>query len=236
MRLFLIILTIISLVPIAQAGTRVDWDALRDPKASQFEDPFAALSLRELRSLGTVLRLRQRLSKSDVSAETRPQIEQRLENEEAKLAVSGVDTDGLLAQRQAIARKRAKAALAGNPALADRDVEITGYVIPVLEEDGSARSGYLVPEYGMCSHMPAPDPNQMIRYHLNSDWQADKIYQRVVLSGRLGLELTRQTINLLDGEVDMIAAFEMEVSSVRAHKGPVNPNFDRTLQSYPVHQ
>ena len=236
MRLFVIMLTIISLASFAQAGTQVDWDELRDPKASQFDDPFATLSIRELRSLGTVLRLRRQLSEADVAAESRPQMKQRLENEEAKLAVSGVDTDGLLAQREEIARKRAKAALSGNPALASKDIEITGYVIPVLEEDGSVRSGYLVPEYGMCSHMPAPDPNQTIRYRLNSDWQADEIYQRVVLSGRLGLEATRQTINLLDGDVDMIAAFEMEVSNVRPLNGPLNRNWERTLQSYPVHQ
>lgn len=232
MRALLVLILLMGLALPVQAATSVVWEDLKDPAAARFDDPFAALSISELRLLGTVLRLRKRLADSDVSPEARPRMEQRLENEEAKLAVRGVDTDGLLAQRKTIARKHAEGALAGNPALSGQDVTITGYVIPVLDEDGSARSGYLVPEYGMCSHVPAPDPNQMIRYDLNTDWQAEEIYQRVRLSGRIGLRMTRQTINLLDGEVEMISAFEMDVRNVE----PVdyaNPSIeDRSFRSF----
>jgi hypothetical protein len=214
------------------AVTPVHWEDLKDPEATRFDDPFAALSLNELRSLGTVLRLRKQLGESGVTEEARLRIEQKLANEEAKLAVSGVDADALLTQREAIGRKRAQAALAGNPALSGAEIAITGYVIPIIEEDGIARTGYLVPEYGMCSHVPAPDPNQMIRYRLENDWQADRIYQKVRLTGRIGLTLSRQTINLLDGQVEMISAFELEAHAVQSLEGS-GPDVDaRSFRSF----
>jgi len=211
-----IVLTLLALLSPARAAAPVTWDELKDPAAGTFEDPFAALSVHQLRSLGTVLRLRQRLQEHDVAAEARPRMEQRLRAEEAKLATAGVQTDWLLSQRQEIGKKRAAAALAGNPALAGREVAITGYVIPVAGPDGSLAGGYLVPGAGMCSHMPAPDPNQMIRYTLSTNWEAGYVYEPVLLTGTLALKTTKQEISLLDGQVDMLAAFEMEVTEVRS--------------------
>ena len=113
--------------------------------------------------------------------------------QEAQLAAAGVPTDKLLSQRFEVAKKRAAASLAGNKALAGRDIEITGYVIPV-QEPGSDEviAGYLVPEQGMCSHMPAPDPNQMIRYRLSTGWRAEYVYEPVRLIGRLSLKTSRK--------------------------------------------
>ena len=201
----------------AFAAMPVRWDQLKDPEAAAYEDPFAALSGTELRSLGTVLRLRQQLDETAETDADRSTLKRRLQQEEARLAAAGVPTDKLLSQRFEVAKKRAAASLAGNKALAGRDIEITGYVIPV-QEPGSDEviAGYLVPEQGMCSHMPAPDPNQMIRYRLSTGWRAEYVYEPVRLTGRLSLKTTRQEITLLDGQVDMIAAFEMEVTGAQS--------------------
>lgn len=209
--------------PGAHAAQPILWEDLKDPAAAAFEDPFAALGIHQLRALGTVLRLRLRLEEGPVGAKDRPGIEQQLRSEEAKLAAAGVDVDGLLSQRHEVGRKRAAAALAGNPDLAGREVAITGYVIPVSGPDGTVTTGYLVPGAGMCSHMPAPDPNQMIRYRLSNGWQAQEIYEPVLLSGTLSLKTTRQEITLLDGQVEMLAAFEMDVSDVRSLEGQEPP-------------
>lgn len=202
--------------PHAIAAKPVVWPDLKDPMASSFEDPFAALNIRELRSLGTVLRLRQQLKQPGFEGSARREAEARLSNEEAKLAAAGIQTDWLLSQRKEIGKQRAKAALKGNAGLEGVEISITGYVIPVEPaEGGRTMTGYLVPEAGMCSHMPAPDPNQMIRYKLDTDYVAREIYEPVELTGRLSLALTRQEITLLDGQVEMLAAFEMDVTNVR---------------------
>jgi len=216
-RLFLCLLMILTATPAAFAATQVNWEDLKDPKAAAFDDPFAALSIHQLRALGTILRLRQQLQDGTVAAEARSKVKRRLRREEAKLAVAGVDVDWLLSRRLEIGKKRAAASLAGNPSLAGKEVAIIGYVIPV-EGPGSAPAGggYLVPGAGMCSHMPAPDPNQMIRYTLSTDWEAGYVYEPVLLIGTLSLETTRQEITLLDGQIDMLASFQMKVTEVRS--------------------
>jgi len=229
LRAIAFILALLMVLPVSYAATPITWDNLRDPSAAKFDDPFAALSGFELRSLGTVLRLRQRLAEEDVAAEARPRIEQRLRTEEAKLASAGVRTDWLLEQRLEIGKKRAAAALAGNPQLEGKDVAITGYVIPVAGPDGKTTTGYLVPEAGMCSHMPAPDPNQMIRYRLLNNWEAGYVYEPVLLTGTLSLKTTRQEIMLLDGQVDMLAAFEMMVTDVRSLDQTTGPEPENRL-------
>jgi len=216
LRALVFVFALLIEVPVSHAVTPITWDDLKDPAAAAFDDPFASLSVQQLRSLGTVLRLRLRLEEEDVAAEARPRIEERLRSEEAKLATAGVRTDWLLAQRVEIGKKRAEAALAGNPALAGKDIAITGYVIPVSGPDGKMTTGYLVPGAGMCSHMPAPDPNQMIRYRLSSQRDAGYVYEPVLLTGTLSLKTTRQEITLLDGQVEMLAAFEMAVTDVRS--------------------
>jgi hypothetical protein len=196
----------------APAVTPVTWEDLKDPETGRFDDPYAALAPFQLKSLGMALRLRQGLAEPGLSAEDRRHFETQLAREEAKLAAAGLDVDWLLAQRETVAKERARAAVAGNPALEGTEITISGYVIPVQGKDGQTTGGYLVPEAGMCSHMPAPDPNQMIRYTLKTDWRAAEVYQPVRLSGRLMLKPTRRTIMLLDGQVEMISVFQMDVS------------------------
>lgn len=198
----------------AFAAQAIGWNDLKDPVAARFEDPFDALGIAELRSMATVYRLRQWLANGSVAAKDLQRTRERLDREEAKLAAAGVQTEALLSQRAAVSRRQVEAALKGNSDLSGKDVAIAGYVIPVLNEAGEARSGYLVPGFGMCSHVPAPPPNQMIRYRLPADWPAAELYKPVRLLGRLDLELSRHTINLLDGPVKMIAAFDMEVTDI----------------------
>lgn len=213
--LFLILTLWVLAVPSASAAMPVVWDDLKDPEAARFEDPFEALFLSELRSIATVYRLRQWLKRGDLDAGERTKAETRLRREEAKLAAAGVETDYLLSQRKLIADRQAEAALKGNPDLAGKEIAITGYVIPILDEKGQAGTGYLVPGFGMCSHVPAPAPNQMIRYRLSEDWKEAELYRPVLLSGRLDFKVSRQTITLLDGPVIMTAAFDMEVRELR---------------------
>lgn len=200
----------------AAAITPIDWPDLKDPAASRYEDPFEALYLSELRSLAAVYRIRNGLKSGGLTLEERTKLERRLNDEEAKLAAAGIQTDQLLAQRDMVARRRAEARLKGNSDLAGKDVAITGYVIPVLDETGAAKYGYLVSGYGMCSHVPAPAPNQIIFYRLEEEWAEAELYKPVLLQGRLDLNVSRQTINLLDGDVTITASFGMDVTDIRA--------------------
>ena len=216
----------------AAAVTPIDWPDLKDPAASQYEDPFEALYLSELRSIAAVYRIRNVLKGGGLTLEERTRLERRLSDEEAKLAAAGVQTENLLAKRDEVAKRRAEARLKGNSNLAGKDVAITGYVIPVLDETGAAKYGYLVSGYGMCSHVPAPAPNQIIFYKLEEDWAEAELYKPVLLQGRLDLSVSRQTINLLDGDVTITASFDMDVTDIRALEPQKRDVGDRGFRSF----
>ena len=78
---------LIGLMQPAWAVKQVNWQDLIDPVAADFDDPFAALGLAELRSLGTVLRLRKLLADPGLESDARADAADRLDREEAKLAV-----------------------------------------------------------------------------------------------------------------------------------------------------
>nr|WP_246476176.1 DUF3299 domain-containing protein [Roseibium litorale] len=148
------------------------------------------------------------------------------------MQVAGVDIDGLLSQREDVARKKAAASLAANPALENETVKLKGFVIPLFNEAGKDLGGYFVPEAGMCSHLPPPPPNQMIYYPPGSGWEGAYVYQSAELQGRLKRELARQEISLLDGRVEMISAWVMAVDSATALDEPEDTPQQRSFSLF----
>lgn len=191
----------------------LDWSQLIDQSAQDYDDPYRELAPEQLIRVVTVARLRQ-------TAEKGESIDQeQLSRETASLTADGIDVDGLIAQRWIVAERRERAATSGNKAVDGRDVVLSGFVIPApLDDDGRA-TAYLVPERGMCSHMPPPPPNQMVRLRLPDNWRPEAIYEPVRLSGRLAVDPTSRTIRVVDGLVPMRATFSMEVSGIETLAG-----------------
>lgn len=81
------------------------------------------------------------------------------------------------------------------------------------EPDGT-RIAYLVPEVGMCSHVPPPPPNQMIRMTLPDSYEPQSYYEFIEVSGELSLAPTNERLMVVDGLVDMETVFEMRVTEV----------------------
>lgn len=226
-----VLVALIAVKPV-YAVTAIVWEDLKDPAAARIDDPFDTLLLSELRAIAKVYRLRKLLEKAPLPAADRAEVEKQLAAEEQKLAAAGVEADILLAQREAVAEQNAKALAQGNPELSGREVAITGYVIPVIDQAGSAAAGYLVPEYGMCSHVPPPPPNQMIRYRLGEDWTEARLYKPVMVRGLLHLKMSRQTITLLDGPVTMVSAFDMDVTEIRSLDSPEADAGQRSFRNF----
>ena len=70
----------------------------------------------------------------------------------------------------------------------------------------------------MCSHMPPPNPNQMIRARVSGDWTPSMMHEPVRLTGRLSAEDTQHVFRIVDGDVPMRASFVMDVSTVETMK------------------
>lgn len=209
-------LVLLLCVQTADADTALPWSALVDQQAQVFEDPFADLTDEQMDDLLTVVRTRARLAVSEFTEAERKKLQALEQDATAYLAETGVDVDWLLAQRWAVAERREKAAWAGNTVLDGQKITLSGYVIPApAAEDGSSVA-YLVPEAGMCSHMPPPPPNQMVRMTFPGDWNPTMIYEPVKVTGTLTVVRSEHEVLVIDGMVPMQAAFTMHISRVQS--------------------
>ena len=74
--------------------------------------------------------------------------------------------------------------------------------------------GYLVPQVGMCSHLPPPPPNKLVRVRLLDDPQGQSLYVPVRVSGLLRVEASDATIYILDGEARMFSGWTLYANTV----------------------
>jgi hypothetical protein len=159
-----------SLASPAAATQTVSWSDLVDKSARQYGDSYRSLLPSQLELLISISRLRDRMASSARTGENRSTIEQQLRMKEAKLAAKGINVDWLISQRWAVAKQRERAATGGNKDLDGQAIIIAGFAIPAPADPDGIQVAYLVPERGLCSHMPPPLPNQMIRLRLKKGW------------------------------------------------------------------
>ena len=211
----------------ASAGEtqQLDWSRLIDQSAQDYDDPYRELSPEQLASLVSVARLREKAEKGESIDE------ERLVREAASLAEDGIDIDGLIAQRWTVAERRERAATSGNKAVDGREVVLSGFVIPAPADDDGRATAYLVAERGMCSHMPPPSPNQMVRLRLPGNWRPQAIYQPARVSGLLSIEPSERSVRVVDGMVPMRATFTMDVSDIESSGLPQNEEASQPLAS-----
>ena len=219
MRVLLAAICCAMLAGAASSERTVDWSELIDQSALEFEDPFVDLTFDQIDDLRTIARLRDRLEGGTLQDEARLRIEERLSAAAEKLAEQGIDADWLISQRWAVAERRQKAATAGNPEIDGQIVAIAGFAIPGPPDDDGTRIVYLVPERGMCSHMPPPPANQMLRVRLMNDWVPRMMHEPVRLTGRITIDPSEQVMRVIDGMVPMIATFKMEANQAETVEG-----------------
>ncbi|WP_254437001.1 DUF3299 domain-containing protein [Ruegeria arenilitoris] len=101
------------------------------------------------------------------------------------------------------------------PQLDGQTVTVAGFAIPGPIDDTGVATAYLVPERGMCSHLPPPPPNQMIRVRLKDGWEPSYVHEPVQLTGRLNIEPSERQVMVVDGLMPLRATFDLEVEAVR---------------------
>ncbi|WP_170427167.1 DUF3299 domain-containing protein [Ruegeria arenilitoris] len=164
--------------------------------------------------------MRAQLEKGGSTPERLNQIQVDIEATEATLAEEGVDADWLISQRWVVMEKREKAGTAANLDYDGVTVSLGGFVIPAPRDEDGSQMAYIVPERGMCSHVPPPPPNQMVRLHLSDSWTPSTVYEPIVVTGQIRVNLTQKEMLVVDGPVLMKAAFTLEVDDVQTF-GPI---------------
>ncbi|MXU66061.1 DUF3299 domain-containing protein [Oceanomicrobium pacificus] len=205
------IVVVLGVGPLHAEPTPIDWPDLIDQSVQSYEDPFLDLDYEQVDDLRRVVTLQAELDGGKPSPETGTQ----LEKVKAELSAQGIDADWLISQRGIVAERRELASAAGNVALDGETITLGGFAIPAPpDEDGSAMA-YLVPERGMCSHVPPPPPNQMVRLRLSDGWAPARIHEPIVLTGRINIDPSDRQMMVVDGFISMNATFSMDVHEVQ---------------------
>jgi hypothetical protein len=186
----------------------IDWSNLVDEAFQNFDDPYRDLERDQLISLVTVATLREKAEGGESIDEA------ELAMQTKTLVDAGIDVDNLIEQRWIVAESRKQAATRGNESLDGTVVNLSGFIIPAPPDSDGASTAYLVPERGMCSHMPPPSPNQMVRVRWQDEWRPRFIYEPVRLTGRLVIDPNERSIVVVDGLVSMQATYTMDVVEI----------------------
>lgn len=218
-RLLTTVAAILAAAPLLADPLVVDFDQLPDPSAQLFEDPFQTMGLKSLEELRTIVRLQRRLDNESFDTATRDRLSIQVTQARQSLAEEGHDIEKLLAVRWEVAVQRKRARLSTNPAYEGAEVALDGFLIPAEADPDGASVAYLVSEIGLCSHKPAPPPNQLVRVRYQGSFPSRNLYVPVSVVGTLINDPEDQTIFLLDGSVRMISMWQLSADEVIA-KGP----------------
>ncbi len=200
------------------AAEQIAWNELVDKEAQLFEDPYLDLEYDQLDDLRTIAGESARLGNTELVGEERSAGLAKRDDARARLTAADIDAEWLISQRWVVAERRKKAATSVNPEIDGRTVTLGGFAIPAPPEADGTRIVYLVPERGMCSHMPPPNPNQMIRARISGEWSPSMVHQPVRLTGMLTAIETNHMFKIVDGDVPMRASFVMNVDTVETMK------------------
>lgn len=208
--LFVLAIAVCSAGAMAAPSSVLRCSGLPDPSAQDFEDPFRDLNPEQFDDLLFAVRLRARLQQDVGSTQERQKWQELLTETENSLVEDQIDIDWLLSQREVVRQRRQAADAAGNPAFEGQVVTLAGFAMPAPPDELGRPVAYLVPEPGMCSHLPPPPPNQMIRVLLTADWTPRYDHEPVRLTGRLSIAPTHFEMHIVDGLVPMHATFQMD--------------------------
>ncbi|MBO9453038.1 DUF3299 domain-containing protein [Tropicibacter sp. R16_0] len=202
--------------PVLAERDRIAWSDLIDSDAQSYEDPFLDLSYEQLSALRTKVRLEERLEASTVSDDERAAIAAQIGEANTLLKNEGIDADWLVSQRWIVTERRERAASAGNPALDGVQVSLAGFAIAAPPDADGTPMAYLVPQRGMCSHVPPPPANQLVRLRLSDDWSPRILHEPVVITGQLRIEPDKRRLMVVDGIQTLEATFAMDVVAVES--------------------
>ena len=195
----------------AQSSMPVDWSMLADSEAQQFEDPYRDLSQPQFESLIDLARLQATLSGEMGEAE-RLALEERASALSQDLRAEGLDPEWILAQREAVAERRQRAAVSTNPDLEGETVELTGYLLVAPDMRDGSMVAYLLPDRGVCMHLPPPVPNQLIRLEIDKLPEPLGPCISAAVRGQLSAGETTATVPVFDDTALLWSSWRLDVS------------------------
>lgn len=209
MKKMLLIPLLLSFISVVQATEvmKIGWQDLQG-KVAPYQDPFKDLTEDQLYNLSIYARI-SHFQKNYPETVTEA-MEKEAEKAKITLENEKIDIAYMFEQRDIIMQKRQQAALSTNGLLADKNIEMSGYML-ALEFDGElVKEFLLVPTLGACSHKPVPPANQLILVKAQKPIKAGSPYMPVKVSGTLRITPQAKELYLVDGQKNIDMAYSLD--------------------------
>ena len=188
----------------------ITWDDLRPDEVTDFDDPYADLTPRQLLDLSELSRIKwgpEELRQPDDVAKA----EQLRQN----LSEAGLDVDWLLSQIERVANHYTQQAMDTSPTLEGQLVKLVGYVLPLEHNAAQQVSRFLlVPYIGACVHVPPPLPNQIIYVEPPAAIDDPGLFAKVWLEGTIRQQASEHSFFRVDGEQHVEVSYAMEDGAI----------------------
>lgn len=213
MKKLLLIPFLLALFSTAQAAEpiKITFNDLQG-KVAPYENPFQDLSDDQLYNLSVYAQI----SEMQKIAPKRVTESMAIDAEVAKqqLIEDKIDIADMLAKGKVIAEMHRKAALSTNPLLADKEIQMGGYMLALEFDNGLVSEFLLVPTIGACSHKAVPPANQIILVTVDKPVVAGEAYEAVLVTGTLRLNAQSKALYLVDGEKSIDMAYTINGANV----------------------
>lgn len=206
-----LLILLLGLTSVIQAQTqpmKIDWQDLQG-KVEPYQNPFADLTEDQLYNLSLYGRISE-MKKFFPDYKITEEMEKEAETAKATLIAENVDMDYLFKQRLVLIERRKKAALVTNDLLANREIEMSGYMLALEFDDGKVSEFLLVPTIGACSHKPIPPANQLIYVKAKQSILAGSPYMPIKITGTLRVTPSTQDLYLVDGKKQIKMSYSLE--------------------------
>ena len=211
MKKFLLISLLLSLSSILQVQAQpmqIGWQDL-EGKVEPYQDPFADLTDEQLFNLSVYGRISE-MKRLYPSYEITDAMQKEADDAKAQLIKENVDIEYMFKQRDIIMKKRQKASLITNDLLADREIEMSGYMLALEFDEGTVSEFLLVPTIGACSHKPVPPANQLIFVKAETPVAAGSPYMPIKITGTLRITPELKDLYLVDGTKQIRMAYSLD--------------------------
>ena len=198
----------------ATEAMKIDWQDLQG-SVEPYYNPFEALSDEQLYYLSIYAQV------TEIEADYPEQVTDAMKEEataaKAALVADNIDIAYLLAQRLLLIEKRQKAAKTINPLLADKKIEMSGFMLALTFDNGLVSEFLLVPVMGACSHKPVPAANQIVYVTTQKAVKTGSPYMPVTVTGMLRITPQEKDLYLVDGQKVIEMAYSLEDTLVEPH-------------------
>lgn len=213
MRKIVLISLLLSFFSMAQAAEplKISFNDLQG-KVAPYKDPFRDLTEDQLYNLSIYARISEMMK--SIPARVTEEMKIEAENAHAKLISEKIDIEYLFEQRLIIMEKRKVASMATNELLANKKIEMGGYMLALEFDNGLVTEFLLVPTIGACSHKPVPPANQLVLVTAKQPVKAGSAYMPIRVTGMLRVTPQSKDLYLVDGQKNIEMSYSLEDAKV----------------------